>query len=555
MSGKSESFLYRAIHDESGQTLVWASLLLVLILGVGGLVVDVGHAYICYHELQASTDAAALAAASQLPITTDNESSNTVSATGKQFSSQSGKYNAYSNLNTPVAITGAAATVTPGCVTDINLRPCSSTLLANAVQVTQTVTIPTMFIRALGLFGIKSAQSLTLSATATAQMRGAQRGPYNVAIVMDATGSMSYPDGGGNCNGSKARCAEEGAQILLSEFSPCLPGQTNCGTATNGNVSNAVDEVSLFTFPASSPGTQISYDETCNATQTSTNPWPYPLIAYPDSTTYGTIAHSSSPSMPTISRTNLNTLVSEYQVVPLSSNYRSSDSTATGTNPLTSSTTVDANNPSIVNAIGGNTYFGGSGCTGTYVCAQYTTRGNPGCVSTFFAGALFTAQEYLANNARSNATNVIILLSDGDANGGTMSSSNLTGNGGYPDSSDECQQAIDVAGAAKAAGTKIYTVGYGVASGGCATDGTYNRRGQFQQDGLTACQTLQKIASSPTNFFVDTSSVSCSGATSVTMNGKTNTLSAIFTAIAGDLSLPRLLPNDNSETGFTPSAL
>jgi hypothetical protein len=32
------------------------------------------------------------------------------------------------------------------------------------------------------------------------------------------------------------------------------------------------------------------------------------------------------------------------------------------------------------------------------------------------------------------------------------------------------------------------------------------------------------------------------------MNGKTNSLSAIFTAIAGDLTLPRLVPNNISFT-------
>jgi hypothetical protein len=474
-----------------------------------------------------------------------------VISTGTQYGSQSGKNNAYANLNTPLATTGAVTTVTPGCVSETNLPQCTSSLLANAVQVTQTVTIPTYFIRVLGVFGIKSAKSVALSASATAQMRGAQRGPYNVAVVMDATGSMSYPDGGSNCTGTKAQCAEQGAQILLSEFSPCLPGLSNCGAVTSGNVVSPVDEVSFFTFPASTAGTQLSYDETCNATQTSSNPWPYPLIKYPDNTTYATVSHSN-PSMPTIttsggsgsiSQTNLNTLVSEYQVVPLSSNYRSSDSPATGSNPLTiANSGVDASDPSIVNAVGGNTYFGGSGCTGTYVCAQYTTAGNPGCVSTYFAGALFTAQEYLANNARTNATNVIILLSDGDANGGTMSSSKLSGNGTYPDDSDQCRQAVDVATAAKAAGTKIYTVGYGVAKNGCETDGG---------DGLTACKTLQQIASSNNNFFVDTSSVSCAGATSVTMNGKTNSLSAIFTAIAGDLTLPRLLPNNTAFTAMS----
>jgi Flp pilus assembly protein TadG len=535
MNRKNEFFLRRSIHGESGQTLVWSALLFALLLGVGGVTVDLGRAYVAYRELQASTDAAALAAAAQLPITTANKTSNTVSSSATQFSSVSGSYNAYPNLNTPIAITGAAITVTPGCVNEANLPQCTTTLLANAVQVTQTVTIPTFFIRALNAFGVKSAKSVTLSSTATAQMRGAQRGPYNVAIVMDATGSMSYPDGGSNCSGTKAQCAEQGAQILISEFSPCLPGLSDCGTVTNGNVLNAVDEVSLFTFPASAAGTQVSYDQTCNATQTSTNPWPYPLIQYPDSTAYGTVSHSN-PTMPTVTQANLNTLVSQYQVAPLSSNYRSSDSPATGSNPLTiANSGVDANNPSIVNAIGGNTHFGGSSCTGTYVCAQYATAGNPGCVSTFFAGALFTAQEYLTANARPNATNVIILLSDGDSNGGTMSASNsnLSSSGNYPSKTHQCQQAIDVATAAKAAGTQIYTVGYGVASGGCSTDSS-----------LTACKTLRSIASSDTHFFADTSSIKCTGATSVTMDGDVDTLGAIFTAIAGDMTIPRLLPNN-----------
>jgi len=76
-------------------------------------------------------------------------------------------------------------------------------------------------------------------------------------------------------------------------------------------------------------------------------------------------------------------------------------------------------------------------------------------------------------------------------------------------------------------------VGYGVANGGCETDGGK----------LTACSTLRQIASSDATFFVDGSSVKCAGATSVTVNNQTNTLGAIFSAIAGDLTLPRLVPN------------
>ena len=535
MNRKSGS-LRQSINDESGQTLIWSVFLFALMLGIGGLTVDLGHAYICSRELQASTDAAAMAAASQLPITTSNQTTNTVVSTGTQYGSQSGKYNAIANLNTPLAVTGATTTVTPGCVTVSGLAQCSSTLLANAVMVKQTVTIPTMLIRALAVFGLNSAKSITLSATSFAQMRGAQRGPYDVAMLIDTTSSMQNSDGGSNCTGTKVQCAEQGAQILMSEFSPCLPGGA-CGTATAGNVANPVDELSLFTFPAQT--SQLGNDESCPSKTLSE-------IAYPDSTAYGTVSHST-PTMPPvgtatgdITSTNLQTLVNQYQVVPLSSNYRASDST-TGSTPLTVATGGGTlSSPSIVDAVGGNSYFTGS--TGT--CNGMQAKGGEG---TFYGGAMFVAQEYLANNSRTNAANVMILLSDGDANGGTMSagSSNLNNSGSskgsYPSSTSQCQQAIDIATAAKAQGTKIYVVGYGVASGGCSTDG-----------GLTACQALRSIASSDQNFFVDTSSVACPGATSVTMNGRTNSLSAIFTAIVGDLTVPRLLPNNLTTIGWTP---
>ena len=255
-------------------------------------------------------------------------------------------------------MTGAAINVVPGCVNVSGLPQCDTGLLANAVQVTQSVKIPTYFIRVLAAFGIQSAKSLTLSATSTAQMRGAQRGPYNVAMATRYDSSMTSSDGGSNCTGTKIQCAEQGAQILLSEFSPCLPG-TTCGTATAGNVTNPVDEVSLFTFPPQTAGTQVGNDEGCTAKTPSE-------IAYPDSTAYATVSHST-PTMPAIgtaagdlTTANLNTLVSQYQVVPLSSNYRSSDST-TGTSPLTVATSGGTStSPSIVDAVGGNSYFGGT---------------------------------------------------------------------------------------------------------------------------------------------------------------------------------------------------
>jgi hypothetical protein len=536
MTLKSFFSVRTAIVSERGQTLVITALMMAVVLGMGGLVVDIGNAYVSYRELQASTDAAALAAASQLPITSANEASNTVTSTGTLYSAVSGNKNAYLNLNSPIATTGASIIVHPGCVNVTGMAQCTSTLLANAVQVQQKVTIPTMFIRVLSFLGIKSARSLTLSATSTAQMRGAQRGPYDVAIVMDTTASMASTDGGSNCTGTKVQCAEEGAQILLSEFSPCLPGST-CGTATNGLVANSVDEVSLFTFPAQTPGTQVGNDQaydTASATCSGRSPNPAcpDVIPYPDT--------ASNTTLP-LSTANFNSLVSEYQVVPLISNYRTSDDAASGTNPLTvNSTGGTTSAPSLVNAIGGNGYFGGTKETGMIAL---------GGVSTFYAGALFTAQQYLAANGRADAINVIIFLGDGDATNSVnwANSGGLNTTGTYPSNKNECLQAIQIANNAKAAGTKIYVVGYGVATGGCATDTTDTYNGSK----VSACAALRYMASSDSTFFVDTSSTKCAGATSVTMNGKVNTLNGIFTQIVGDLTLPRLLPNN---IAFTPIA-
>ena len=40
--------------------------MMLLFLGLGAFVLDIGHAFYCYRELQAATDAAALAGAQQL---------------------------------------------------------------------------------------------------------------------------------------------------------------------------------------------------------------------------------------------------------------------------------------------------------------------------------------------------------------------------------------------------------------------------------------------------------------------------------------------------------
>src|SRR5579863_2307493 len=61
--------LGRRAGREDGQVIVIMVLFLVVLLGFAGLVVDVGRVYVAQRELQQAVDAAALAAAQDLPTT------------------------------------------------------------------------------------------------------------------------------------------------------------------------------------------------------------------------------------------------------------------------------------------------------------------------------------------------------------------------------------------------------------------------------------------------------------------------------------------------------
>ena len=51
-------------REESGQMLPIVALMMVVLLGMTGLALDVGHVYMCHRELQSSADAAACASQS-----------------------------------------------------------------------------------------------------------------------------------------------------------------------------------------------------------------------------------------------------------------------------------------------------------------------------------------------------------------------------------------------------------------------------------------------------------------------------------------------------------
>jgi len=191
-----------------------------------------------------------------------------------------------------------------------------------------------------------------------------------------------------------------------------------------------------------------------------------------------------------------------YQIIPTSSDYRIS---ATATTLSTSSNLSKAAQA--------------PGCaTGVHAV---------GGVGTYYADAITAAQTVLASNGRPTVQKVIILLSDGDAN---ASSSNMPS----AKKSNQCHEAITAAAAATAAGTWVYSVAYGSpasASSSCSTD----------SPAISACSTMQQIASDPPKFYSDSLG---SGTCISTANPNYTALNTIFQNIVVSTTNVRLLPNN-----------
>ena len=461
----NESIVRRLRRGERGQAMVLITIALVSLLGAAAIVIDIGRLYQAYQELQAATQAAALAGAAVL----SNDTASEAIATATSYGAASGGLNAESNLTNVAMVTGYPQVK---CLTSTGI-PCSeSPASANAIVVREQATVATTFARVFGV------TSWPIAATATASGRGGFNSPYNVVIVVDTTQSMNDTDSDSQCGGSRISCALSGVRTLLGTLSPCPLGQTSCGAATGetptagANVTNPVDEVGLMVFPGLTSTSQVPNDYTC--------PTSNPAIT----------SYNNSPV---------------YQIIALSSDYRASDAA----NSLNTSSDV------VIAA-------GGGGCNGV---------GAPGGEGTFYAGVIDAAQAQLVASARPNTKNVMIILSDGDA---TSSPSQMAGTATHYASTQECHQAITSARNAAAAGTAVYAVAYGAEASGCPTD---------TSPAITPCQTMQQIASSPSNFFSDYTATG-GDSSCVSASRPTSNLNEIFTQIAEDLTVARLVPNN-----------
>ena len=274
MNDALKRFAVRAFRDQRGQVLPWMALLMILFLGFAGLSMDLGQAYVAQRELQASSDAAALAGG--YAMTVANE-------TTAQVQSYAARYGSASSCNYSASCPGANVNaVLPSATISVSLScnsfatamgiPCSGPGSNNAIQVVQTTKLQTPFIHVLNMFGVHSPSSLTISTTSTASMLGSSKA-YNVAVVLDSTGSMGSSDTDGNCASgtTKEVCALSGIQTLLSGLQPCGPG------STSSNCKSAFDTVGLFTFPNVKAST-ASKATTCTGASPQGAPYMAPVV-------------------------------------------------------------------------------------------------------------------------------------------------------------------------------------------------------------------------------------------------------------------------------------
>ncbi|MGA3263029.1 MAG: Tad domain-containing protein [Terracidiphilus sp.] len=512
------------LKETSGQAIYIVVAGLTAVIGLSGIAVDLGHGYYAHQLLQTSTNAVALAGASALPNTT--AASNYVTS----YSSATGDKNA-----SPL-LTNVQATPTFLCLNTVVKMgiPCAASSGStsgnfNAVRVVQTGKVPLWF---GGMFGLSNYNITTVS---TAVMSGGSNSPWNIAIILDTTASMASSDSGLQCSGTQISCALKGVQYLLQDLDPCALS-TTCTSSVP-----AVDSVSLFVFPAVTTAT-VANDYDC----TSSNPTSVPYT-FPSNTGTGLTETMSSTT-------------GTYQIIPFTNTYRVSDATTS------LNTSVN-----IVKAAGGK-----SGCSGI---------GAPGGEGTYYAQVIYAAQAALVaqQTANTGSQNAMIILSDGDATacatsantsaGGCSTSAQLVATTGalngttqtgytsvskisytYPSALGECGQAVQAAHDAatntaynnSGSFTRVFTVGYGAEpSGGCTTDKTYSATitggGGSWAAGKQPCAAIAAMASDSAYFFSD------NGAGCSSPNGVNFTkLTQIFTAIAANLTTPRLVPNSTT---------
>ena len=570
MSQFIAQFLRRFLREQLGQSAVVVAVTITAITAVAATSVEVGHVYYAYQQLVESTNQSALAGAQAMSNALTSTASigaytAAVTAAVNQYSSVAGKLNATNYLQSDAIATQtlfcSSVMAAPPFDVECQLPP-GSTTGYNAIKVVQTATVPLWF---GGLVGMKS---MNLAATATASMKGASNTPYNLAVIMDTTNSMSDTiRGDSNCTKSQISCAVAGLEAMLNQMDPCQLN-TTCTSATP-----YVDNVALFVFPAIAANSTGNYKPDYCGIGAATVPYNFVNV------TPGWIDPATNIQdgldMEGL-KSNPNTNAGAYGIIPFNTAYKTNDSAGL----------------SLSSALAQAVAASGTGCNGLSA---------PGGQQTYYAQVIYTAQEALAIQQASNPTskNIMIILSDGDATacatganpayGGCNSATQivadnnptcalpvktagncLNGTGTsttnpattvngltygyqsyiYPSALGECGQAVQAAQKATAAGTMVYTIGFGSELSGCTSDEKFTVNISSTADGAqawpggnnpgTPCNAIAAMASNTNTFYSDASG----GCPALSPANKDFTsLVNIFDAITTGLTSPRLIPN------------
>src|SRR5262249_31823405 len=149
-------------------------------------------------------------------------------------SSQTGQKNATNMLTSVVATPNFFCSSTVSSKLNISCQTppsgegsCTGSTTCNALKVVQTANVNLWF---GGVIGIRT---FHLAATATAAMRGGTDIPYNIAVIIDTTNSMTATanskDGCGS-GATQIQCAVAGLKTLLQQMDPC-PLNTTCSSS------------------------------------------------------------------------------------------------------------------------------------------------------------------------------------------------------------------------------------------------------------------------------------------------------------------------------------
>ena len=224
MNQKREYFGGPERRSERGQALILAVVWIFFVIAMAAVVVDLGSVYVSYRQLQASTDAAALAGGQDLPsanftaATTDANNYGATTSGGNPW-----EENVYANMS------NVTTTSTPQCSNTLKTMglPCTASSVYNAISVKQQATVPLRFLNffSAALGGVHP--SMTIATTSMASGRLQNGGPYNIVIILDTTDSMQDGDGDASnnpdCSGlSKIQCAQQGVQPFWRIYSPAI---------------------------------------------------------------------------------------------------------------------------------------------------------------------------------------------------------------------------------------------------------------------------------------------------------------------------------------------